>query len=980
MNRSLIGRGGALTWAGLALIGALAAGMAQGCSGNGKSTGGSTSSSGTGMSTTTGAGGGSVTTSTSAVSSTSTGMQMMACTTAAKGTTRGSAIAITSDDSRIITVNRDAGSVTVMSVDNSMTPPVVATVKELPVGAEPYQVAINGCDDTAYVVLRKDQKLVEITGLKTTPAVGRTVAVGSEPTSLAITPHNSKIYVSNWVDGTLTVVDPFMMAVTGTIDLNTTIAATGALGTASPRAALAHPRGLAITNHNMADDSGESVLATEWYAVRTGPESAVGTASDTNWKGLLYEVGVATGTAKTIDLPSVVDTGFQDVKGQTTGCFPNQVASVTIDAGFAYVTSTCASPVGPVGVVQKGACTTNAQCGAFPVGSVCSNTSTAGGGVCTLSCLSDAECGKLAAAGDCVLPAGTCKPQVENAKTTTHPGLTIVDLSSGSATTSALDNLFFKQAGTNAFGFRSPLLPSDVGFHGTFAYVTGEGADAAFRLSITNGTIASVGSANNNFIDMRTGTDKTIRLPIGIAMANNSAFAYVNNDGNRDVTVVDLSAQAVGNAATVVTTHSSALPTAGTPQASQLQGKRLFTTGLGRWSLRGQGWGSCGACHFEGLSDNVTWYFARGPRQTISLDATYSKSDPTDQRIFNWNSIADEMADLENNTRGISGGVGALVTVVGQPCTVATQVADCGATGTCNATTLICQPQTKDRINTFATNPPQTGLQGSSTDTANPMGAANPHTVLNDWNDITNWTKTVRTPLKPTNLVAADVAAGKVLFGAGQGNCVGCHSGSKWTVSQVFYTPSNSFNDAPPGTAPHSLSQTSWNVSLGGFPAALFPTANNALQFDRVGGAPAFEQLGCSVRPVGTIGALVGGIPQGISPAAVGVIEVRQDMVTPAQGSGLVPNEPTAGFNVPSLLGLSVGAPYYHAGNARTLEETFDPMFKGHYQSPVASVFQPTSDQIRQLTAYLLSIDENEPAVAIPTKGPTGGVICIPPV
>src|SRR5262249_36544136 len=63
------------------------------------------------------------------------------------------------------------------------------------------------------------------------------------------------------------------------------------------------------------------------------------------------------------------------------------------------------------------------------------------------------------------------------------------------------------------------------------------------------------------------------------------------------------------------------------------------------------------------------------------------------------------------------------------------------------------------------------------------------------------------------------------------------------------------------------------------------------------------------------------------------------------------------GFNIPSLLGLAASAPYFHAGNARSLEELFDPTFAAH-----ASVFgeaPPTPDEIRALVSYLLSIDDS---------------------
>jgi hypothetical protein len=66
----------------------------------------------------------------------------------------------------------------------------------------------------------------------------------------------------------------------------------------------------------------------------------------------------------------------------------------------------------------------------------------------------------------------------------------------------------------------------------------------------------------------------------------------------------------------------------GSPEEAVLAGRRFFTTGLGRWSLDGAAWGSCVACHIDGLSDNVTWYFGRGPRQSTSLDGSFSNRVP----------------------------------------------------------------------------------------------------------------------------------------------------------------------------------------------------------------------------------------------------------------------------------------------------------------------------------------------------------------
>jgi cytochrome c peroxidase len=205
-----------------------------------------------------------------------------------------------------------------------------------------------------------------------------------------------------------------------------------------------------------------------------------------------------------------------------------------------------------------------------------------------------------------------------------------------------------------------------------------------------------------------------------------------------------------------------------------------------------------------------------------------------------------------------------------------------------------------------------------------------------------------------------------MLFGnTAQGNCVGCHSGTKWTISNRFYTPGDTPNAASGSTASTSLSMVSWDVNLNGFPSSLLPsTVSN--RFMRFGAPPGAEQLQCTLRPVGTFS---------VSDSAINVLELRQDMATTAQGNASTGN----GFNTPSLLGSQIGGPFFHAGNARTLEELFTSRFSGHYQSAVAQVFSPDATQLRQLVAFLLSIDESTTAFLIPAKSNTGGVLCFYP-
>src|SRR5262249_33384229 len=124
----------------------------------------------------------------------------------------------------------------------------------------------------------------------------------------------------------------------------------------------------------------------------------------------------------------------------------------------------------------------------------------------------------------------------------------------------------------------------------------------------------------------------------------------------------------------------------------------------------------------------------------------------------------------------------------------------------------------------------------------------------------------------------------------------------------------------------------------------------------------AFDQIQCVLRPVGTYG---------VSPAEVGVVELRQDMTTAGQG-----NETNGrGFNVPSLLGLQTGAPYFHAGNARTLEELLSSTFDAHTKA-LNGVLALSPTQIDALVAYLLSIDESTAPLPLPAVGSQGGTFC----
>lgn len=816
---------------------------------------------------------------------------------------RGSAIALSEDDTVAVAVNRDSGSISVFDtkIPDDGSAPTITRRTELAVGDEPWQVTLSADGDTAYVVTRKSQELVKVTGIRTTPVKAGAVRVGSEPTAVALLPSGTSAIVANWVDGTLSVVDTTSLKVASTVDLNAAIAASSYMppGTKA-RPSLAHPRSIAITNAT--SDAEASIYVTEYFAQQIAPVAADGANLDESRAGVVYRVKLgATPDVKLIRLSPLKNLKVKNGETEITlGCFPNQLQSITINEGNAYVTSVCASPKGPL-----------------------------------------------------------------NVKANTHGAVSVISLateseSTGSASLTALWDQEFQKAGTpeaanDGTGFnvrRYPGVPTDVAFpKGTnVGYVAANAADAVFRVVYKpDGSIETLGSSVNKFIDMKSGQN-----PIGVATSHtqNARYAIVANDLSRNVVVLDLNQQKVAGGDNAIVAESTTLPTDG--KAKEVHdGKRFFNTGRGRWSLGASGISACQSCHVDGYTDNVTWAFARGPRQSTSLEGSFSKKDPTDQRLFNWGAIFDEVSDFEGNTRGVSGGVGAIVKASSTPPT--------------NADRIVAT----DAVNEHA------GLNGSSFDLADPGKAAVTATngdkgTLADWAHINEYVKVIRAPKKPSNLDAALVTAGETAFKAN--NCQGCHGGDKWTISKRFYAPSLTVNE--------DLKGKSWDGTTGSLPAKLLPaTAGN--RFMRRAGATnaGLDQFVCALRPVGTIKVNAGDATKndGVTDGFVGVAEVRQDMTTKGQGL----EAEGSGYNPPSLLGLQVGAPYFHAGNAATLESLFTDSFKEHHTALAELFLSETGDaratKVAQMVAYLLSIDGDTTVVPAPAAvGATGGSFCAP--
>ena len=136
---------------------------------------------------------------------------------------------------------------------------------------------------------------------------------------------------------------------------------------------------------------------------------------------------------------------------------------------------------------------------------------------------------------------------------------------------------------------------------------------------------------------------------------------------------------------------------------------------------------------------------------------------------------------------------------------------------------------------------------------------------------------------------------------------------------------------------------------------------------------PPPDQINCAVRAVGTFPVQPPPAPMGM-PAPAPNFEGVVPAGAPRIWEGRYVKQKDAmdvetyvdklatggtGFGIPSLVGLAGGGPFFHAGNARSLEELFAPEFAKHHAALGSSAaFSP--EDTRALVSYLLSIDETD--------------------
>jgi YVTN family beta-propeller protein len=114
-------------------------------------------------------------------------------------------IALTSDEERVVVVNREANSVSILRVKDQHGDDIGIKIAEIGVGEEPRCVAIHPNDQVAYVT-NGISGTVSVVNLAQRKVVATIRDVGTEPRGCALTPNGTLLYVANHTEGTVAII------------------------------------------------------------------------------------------------------------------------------------------------------------------------------------------------------------------------------------------------------------------------------------------------------------------------------------------------------------------------------------------------------------------------------------------------------------------------------------------------------------------------------------------------------------------------------------------------------------------------------------------------------------------------------------------------------------------------------------------------------------------------------------------------------
>jgi YVTN family beta-propeller protein len=809
------------------------------------------------------------------------------------GPTKSSNIAITTDNRFLVVVNRQNDTVSVIEVRDTSGRDVGRKLAEIDVGAEPRFVALTPDNQEAYVTNAEDGTVAVIRLVNPNRfQVVETIDVQEEPRGVCISPNGKYAFVAQHTPGTVSVILTSSKQVINTFR-------TGG-----------NPHACAISNDGDDDDDDERVFITRFFSEVINPGNRPDGFDDAK-QGIInsFQVGDALSGGVNVAqhfLKPRDRSGFtadrrpyclktrRILQDTNQDVFFNSGADNQGDGAeqLAHDTfcpnnnSNDASATGPIGADPQGVYP-NALWTALIRGN------------------------SLLVANEGAAPEPPFKFNVN-----VHGLVGVIDIPSGRETNRTVnlnEQVAVERAAGNVNGidglFLNTIADLDANRAGTLFVLVSQGGNYVIEAIPDNNGRLSIG-APNGVVRYQTGN-----IPTGVVMSFDARRAYSNNEVSTSVTVIDLVRQRVLKR----DLDSSTPPAPGSKKHRITVGKLVFFTALGtpndgifnrqvrqiiplqfRGKASDNAWSSCASCHPDGRTDNVTWSFDTGPRQTIDLVGTFGRGQLGDQRINNWSAVrGDCCADFTANSIAVQGGTG------------------------------------------FVDNPALIFNHGPKFGVSDAVDAER------------EWIAAAVRPLNMPQTNPAAIARGRNVFEA---NCASCHGGVKWTKSR-----SSPVYDDNPAYPEDPLQEAFFDNLVD--PASFGPVDPRVIDAqpqirgvnDPVAGTLFFMDDVGTFDPTSPI-ELRGGGDLGPDIRLPGGVVVKGQNT---RGFLALPVNAAVGFNAPSLLNVGYGKPFLHDGSAPSLAHVFNihrlPQFAG---SPTIRA-KLNNAQRADLSALLNSIDGN---------------------
>jgi YVTN family beta-propeller protein len=538
--------------------------------------------------------------------------------------TYSSPITMSADGRLIWVVNPGGDQVVVIGAKSNNV------LRRINVGDEPQGVAVDPNNRYAYVANTAEGTVTVIRIQNPRPGnfrasvaknLGRNgkFLTGAEPWNIVSSTDGRRIYVANSSQDSITVIDATRRENRrGSLISPRVLGYLALRGSACSRDANFHfqPRGLAVSRNN------KKLFVTSFFAFQRPGFQQV---NDQGRQGIVCRININTkskqgklgakASARIAIQPR--DTGFTADKNvdnvqDPVFAWPNQMQSIVIRGGQAFVPNIAAGPEGPQRFNNSTMAFVNVINGIN------------GGSQ------SDGSNGKFLN-----LHLGARTPEAGKKK------------------------LFF--ANPWAIGF------TNQSGNGA-AYVVSAASDLLVKVNVSgNGTLSFTGGPmTTRYIDLNdpanpaTSGNNAGKNPQGIVVNRQGTRAWVNNFVSRNVTKVNLQ-----NDTVIGTTRYAALPAPGSMDEIVAVGAEMFFGSRGVFNAAGntatserlssEGWQSCASCHFKGLTDSVVWSFGTGPRKSLPLNASFNPNDRNQQKILNYSAVNDEIEDFDLNVRNVSG-------------------------------------------------------------------------------------------------------------------------------------------------------------------------------------------------------------------------------------------------------------------------------------------------------------------------------------